>query len=153
MSTAINETIHQVRLLSKSLNSDAIEQGGLLHAIGVEVERLRQLNKVVISWENDGAEPRLDKNQRIMGFRIFQEIINNSLKHAAAKNLRIKLYGQPTFRLWIMDDGKGFDLEAQLKSNNGSGLKNIIKRAALAQLKCNIMSTPDNGSSYALELS
>src|SRR4051812_30339300 len=65
MSTAINETIHQVRLLSRSLNSDAIEQGGLLHAIGVEVERLRQLNQVTISWENDGAEPKLDKNQRI----------------------------------------------------------------------------------------
>jgi signal transduction histidine kinase len=150
MGDAVNQTIQQVRLLSKSLSSDFIEHGGLLHAIDVEVERLRQLEKVAIAWENDGAEPDLNKNQRIMSFRIFQEIINNTLKHSSARTLMINMRGKGTFQLTISDDGQGFDLAEQLKSNNGSGLKNIIKRATLAQLKCDIKSGLGKGCQYAL---
>jgi signal transduction histidine kinase len=128
-----------------------IEEAGLLKTIDLEIERLRQLNKVQIEWIHDGAEPDFTKDQRLMSFRIFQEVVNNSLKHAAAKTLKVDMTCQNGFKLVIEDDGKGFNLDEKLKAASGSGLRNVIKRAALAHLKCEIRSTPGSGCTYILE--
>ena len=80
--STLSETIQQLRLLSRSLNTDLLEQNGLQNSVNNEVLRLSSLKHVKIHWETDSAEPLLSKDQKIMAFRIFQEIINNFLKHS-----------------------------------------------------------------------
>ncbi len=145
----LSDIILRVRMLSKSLNSDMLENGGLQNAIRQEAERLRHLRNYNIHLETDDAEPVLDKNQRVMIFRIFQEILNNMLKHAEARNIYIVMSGKGTFKLMVSDDGKGFEVPEK-QSGSGSGLVNIMKRAKLANLELNIDTAPGKGSTFTI---
>lgn len=148
--TTLTDTTHQLRLLSHSLNSDVLEQNGLTFMLQQEARRLEQFKRINIHWQSDEKEPELSKDQRMMSFRISQEIINNILKHAGAKNIHISLKAKEKFSLVIQDDGKGFDLQQTMRSGAGAGLKNMVKRAALAQLHFHIDTSIGKGSTFTL---
>jgi signal transduction histidine kinase len=144
------ETYDEVRKLSKSLNSDVLENQGLLGTIEQEVTRMRQLDKYVVEWTYDN-EPKLNKDQKVVVFRIFQEALNNIMKHSGAKNIKINIQSSPSFRFAVTDDGKGFSAAEMLASSKGAGLKNMIKRAELAKMTCKIDATLGNGATFILE--
>lgn len=152
ISSTLGDTIQQVRLLSRSLNSDFLDSGGLIHGIGQEVFRLQQFNILAIDWQHDDVEPELNKDQRVMAFRIFQEILNNALKHSEAESIRISLHGTEPFTLEIADDGKGFDMDQVMQKAGGSGMRNMSKRAKLANLELNITTASGKGSSFTLSV-
>lgn len=149
----LSKATQEVRSLGRSLNSDLLEQNGLLKTIAAEVVRLRQFNHFEVGWVNDDTEPVLSKDQRLMAFRIFQEILNNMLKHAKARHIDISLTGKGNFSLAVKDDGKGFNVEETMKAGSGSGLRNIVKRASLASLTCAITSRSGAGSTFTLSQS
>ena len=138
---SVINTIDEVRMLGRCLNSDQIEKNGLVYTIGKEIDRLRQLNKYELQWDYDD-EPQLNRDQKIIVFRMFQEMMNNAIKHAEATRLAVTLQGKNGFKMTVSDDGNGFDLKEMMASAKGAGLKNIQKRAELAGLKCAIESTP-----------
>lgn len=146
----LDEASQQLRLLSRSMNTDYVSNAGLQNAIQLEVERQRQLKKFEIHYDYEGTEIPLDKNQQLMTFRIFQEIIQNAIRHSKAKNIYINLTTVPGFALTIRDDGNGFDVPHILSSLKSSGMKNIIKRAEMADLECAITSGAGTGCSYKL---
>ncbi len=150
MGGTLTDTIQEVRRLGKSLNSDLFESQGLIPAIQQEVSRLRQLNKYEITWEYD-KEPALDKNQKVITYRILQEMLNNIMKHAGGSSIRIRMNGGGHFRLVIEDNGKGFDYDAIMKMGKGSGLKNIVKRAEMARLSADFKSVIGKGTTFTLE--
>ncbi|WP_276132384.1 sensor histidine kinase [Polluticoccus soli] len=148
--STLTDTIQQVRLLSHSLNSDVLEQKGLLQMVEQEANRLRQFKKISIHLQHDETEPVLNKDQRIMAFRIYQELLNNMLKHARAKNIHVQLKAKDKFTLLLSDDGQGFDLAETMRSGGGAGLKNMTKRAALANLHFHIDTAVGKGSTFTL---
>lgn len=148
----LNEVTQQLRLLSRTLNTDYIGQIGLISAIRLEIERLSRLRKVQITSRIGEGKLSLEKNQEIMLFRIFQEIIQNLLRHAHATTACIEFFPDDEhFELIIRDDGKGFILENVLQSGRASGLKNILKRSKLAELECMIETSPDKGCKFILK--
>lgn len=153
--TPVNETlvnaIKQIRSLSNTLNSDYIERNGLRETIGQEVIRLQQLEHISTYFETDNTEPALSKDQCLMAFRIFQEMINNTLKHAQPQQIHILLKGTTPFSLQVHDNGIGFDVTQTLMRPGGNGLKNMQKRALLAGLEFSIRSSPGNGCTYVVQ--
>ncbi len=140
------EITKQLRLLSRTLNSDYLGHIGLLAAIQLEVDRLHTLRRFKIHWTPSSGSSNLDKNQDLMVFRIFQEIIQNALRHSAAKNLFISINNSnENFEIKVEDDGKGFEVEKMLQSQKASGIRNILKRAKLAGMDCKISSFPGKG--------
>lgn len=148
LDNTLADTIEQVRLLSHSLNTEYLETNGLDYAIEKEVARLSALKRLKVHWENDGISPGFDKDKRIMLFRMVQEVLNNALKHARAKNIHISMNNTDGFSLVIEDDGKGFDKEEVLAKGKGSGLLNMYKRAKLAGINLDINSTIGKGSIF-----
>ncbi|PQJ09280.1 hypothetical protein CJD36_018700 [Flavipsychrobacter stenotrophus] len=146
----LGEALNQVKLLSRSLNTDYIANIGIIAAIQLEVNRIEQLKKCTIHWQPNDHDVTMDKNRELMTFRIFQEIVNNALKHANARNLFITLNGGNRFELEVKDDGKGFDRDHILATPKASGLKNVLKRAKMAGLECTIESAPGQGCHYKL---
>ena len=144
------DTVEEVKRLGKSLNSDLFETQGLINTIEQEVMRLKQLNKYQVHWKYD-AEPLLNKDQKVIVFRMLQETLNNILKHARGENISIALSGKNHFKMVIKDDGKGFDYNEMIRSPNGSGLKNMMKRAELAKLSCYFESAIGKGTTFTLE--
>lgn len=144
----INDTIEQVRLLSHNLSTEYLETHGLVYALEKEADRLSKLKKFTVSWEMNGSEPAFDKGRRIMIFRMVQEVLNNTLKHAVAKNISISMDTTKGFKLQVSDDGRGFDKEATLANGKGAGLQNMLKRAKIAGVQLDIHSTIGKGSIF-----
>lgn len=146
----LSEVTQQLRLLGKTMNTDFIGDSGLLAAVQVEVERLNSLRRFTVELEVEGNTSELEKDQELIVFRIFQEIIQNALKHSEAKTLNVNLKLNE-FCLEIRDDGKGFDYAEKLEKNNVSGLRNMKKRASLAKLECDISSKVGEGTRTVLK--
>jgi two-component system, NarL family, sensor kinase len=145
----VNDAAEQLRLLSRSLNTEYIAYNGLLTAIETEVSRQNQLKKFQITWEHAYDNDELDSNQSLIVFRILQEVVHNAIKHSNASRVHLALSSHP-FTLEVDDDGKGFDIQQTLASSRASGLRNIIKRATMAGLECEIISAPGTGCKYRL---
>lgn len=151
METYLSEATHQLKLLSRTLNNDYIGHNGLLASIDNEIKRIQGLRRFDVHWEPVSGSSNLDNKQELMIFRIFQEIMQNSLRHSLAKNTYIEVKNEDgNFELKIEDDGKGFDLESIMKSEKASRLRNIIKRTQWAGLDCTIESFPGKGCRIAM---
>ncbi len=144
----LDQTTEQLRLLSRSLNTDYVTKNGLVKSITLEIERYRQLKKFDLQWKHDYHNGTMDSNQELMVFRIFQEVMNNAAKHSQAKAIALHLVGNETFELTIQDDGVGFDTKAILSDGRASGLQNILKRADMAGLHCLISAEIGEGTSF-----
>ena len=148
----LGEVTQQLRLLSKTLNSDAILQNGFEGAIRLEIERLLALKTFTVTSEILVSELTLDKDAQLMIFRIFQEIIQNVLKHSHASSIEIRLKATNSiFELSVSDNGKGFDYENLFERNKASGVKNILNRAKLAGLECVYQTKPNEGTTVILK--
>lgn len=150
LETYLDEVTQQLRLLGKTMNTDFIGDSGLLAAVQVEVERLNSLRRFKVELIVQGKESDLEKDQELIVFRIFQEITQNALKHSGAKTLTVNLKLND-FCIEIQDDGKGFDYSEKLENNNVSGLRNIKKRAGLANMECHISSSLGEGTRTVLK--
>jgi signal transduction histidine kinase len=83
-------------------------------------------------------------------YRIFQEAINNILKHAGASQINIAIETQPYFKLTVTDDGRGFDHDLKEANGTSLGLQNMITRAEMIDYTVNIKSAPGNGTTLTL---
>ncbi len=146
------QLIADIKSLSVSLNSDRIAKTGLVKALQTEVERLNKTDLFTASFTQSGNVTEVENDKAIILYRMAQEVLNNMVKHSDAKcinvNLRIK---DNLFILAFSDDGKGFDVEEQLKSG-GSGLTNLQKRAGLINAQLTIQSKPGKGSHIAIQM-
>ncbi len=120
---------------------------GLVASLTNFVERINEIGTVHVSFESGGYHGLLKINEEIQLFRTVNELINNTLKYAEAKNIHITLDQKKTkATLFYKDDGKGFDVEKVMKSNkSGIGLDNVIQRSRLMNGNAFIESTPGNG--------
>lgn len=153
----IVKVIQDIRNLSKTLNTDNITELGLLRSVEFELEMLRKASNLEVEMQCNGEPHRLDHKQELILFRIFQEAIQNIIKHAQASRITISFHYTPTdFEMMIADNGLGFDTKftgAHTKEPlHGMGLRNIDHRARLIQANCVINSLPGTGTSITIQL-
>jgi two-component system NarL family sensor kinase len=79
-------------------------------------------------------------------YRVIQELLNNSIKYANAKEILIQLNGEPdAIFIQYEDDGNGFDLATIPKK--GMGMENINSRINYLKGSISIDSVPNEGIS------
>jgi signal transduction histidine kinase len=148
----ISQAITDLRDLSKSLSYDHITSLGLSKTIEMEVDRLNKSGLIEASLVLEGGTYSLGSQSELVLFRIFQEGLNNALKHSGAKHLDIRLQYQPDlFNLTLEDDGNGFS-PGLPDGKIGSGLKNMANRAALIGGVATIVSAPGRGCQIKVSL-
>lgn len=148
----VAQAINDLRHLSKSLSFEHISRIGLLKTIEIEVARINKLGIIDAVLETEGEPYSLGEQQELVLFRIFQEALNNTMKHAKAKHFKIILhYHNDSFILRLEDDGKGF-LAEPMSQGDGAGLRNIKTRAALIGADTAITSAPDRGCMIKISL-
>jgi len=152
----IEKTIHELRALSKSLDSSFVQDFGLVESLSHELQRIRNTRKYQTEIAVEGEAYRLEGQKEIVLFRVVQEILQNILKHAGAKQIQVSLLYTPAqFSLTVQDDGQGFDYEAVLSremSQSGAGLRNIQRRTEMLGGTCIFNSTQDQGTSVHIKL-
>jgi signal transduction histidine kinase len=131
--TIIDQSLKELRLLSKSLTEYNTDGDELKNLIIAECTQVNALNICDARFTMNESDFKLSNTVKNFVLRIIQEFIQNSLKHAHCKNIILKInYNKLGLEVSAMDDGVGFD---GYKSNSderaGIGLLNMKKRAEL----------------------
>jgi signal transduction histidine kinase len=141
----VAQAITDLRDLSKSLSFEHITRIGLLKTIEIETGRINKSGIIKVNLLAEGDVYPLGEQRELVLYRIMQEALNNTLKHAGARHFKISLQYQPElFNLTLEDDGNGFPANLP-GNNNGSGLKNMESRASLIGAVATIDSSPGKG--------
>jgi signal transduction histidine kinase len=141
----IKEVISGVRLLSHNLATGMIEQRELHDAIQTELSRLQTFSNLHCTLRSQTIN-ELNPQQRLITFRIVQEVLQNVLKHAHAKRISVLIDSvEDHYRIQIRDDGVGFD-RFQQQSTQSMGLVSMHERAAMLKGKLTILSEKTKGT-------
>jgi signal transduction histidine kinase len=123
----IGEAYNEVRHISHNLIPSALEHEGIYVALENLVNDLNSNGKMKFQLIPD-LNCKFSKEIEIELYSVLLEIINNTIKHSTAKNVKIEFKNQGNGLLvQITDDGLGFDAKA---IGNGKGLENIDARIA-----------------------
>jgi len=148
----LTKALDDLRDLSKSLSSDFIKNIGLEKTIEMQISQLKKTANYEIDFTISGTHVFIEEQREIILFRIFQEAVNNILRHARAKKILVSLqFLEEHLCLLIKDDGSGFELQQQ-RTQNGGGLNIMKKRAAIIRAKIIIESASGSGTSVSIQL-
>ncbi|HEY8930673.1 MAG TPA: ATP-binding protein [Mucilaginibacter sp.] len=148
----VAQVITDLRDLSKSLSFEHITRMGLVKTIENEMNKLNKSGIINAELTVEGAPYPLGEQRELVLFRIFQEVVNNAMKHSGAEHLKAALqYTPEMFNLTLTDDGVGF-LTNSLDNSTGSGLTNIENRATVIGAVATVKSSPGNGCQINVNL-
>jgi signal transduction histidine kinase len=146
----ISKSITALRDLSKSLNSELIKEIGLSKSIQRELSLLSRSGQYHTSFIEKGTPYQLSKQKELVLFRIFQETLNNIIKHSNARTVNVQMkYENKSFELAIADDGVGFSLPTP---GNGLGIRNMQNRACLIGAELEFRSAVGQGTVISIVL-
>jgi signal transduction histidine kinase len=127
--TTIKNVIGNLRETIWAINSESIAIDDFSDKLKVYARNIFRYTTTQISFTEDiSSNNSISSNIGLNLFRICQEIIHNTFKHANANTIKIHIDSGEKLIITISDDGVGFDSE--LNSSSGFGLKNIQARAA-----------------------
>ncbi|MCF8371593.1 MAG: Cache 3/Cache 2 fusion domain-containing protein [Bacteroidales bacterium] len=150
----IDEAVTSTRTISNNLMPRVIHEYGLVKALESFCRKVNKTNKILIDFKAEGIEEDLDQNIQIILFRVVNELINNTLKHAQAKNILIQLSKTDKhIHLYFKDDGIGFDVDEVMERRKaGIGLKNILGRISSINGRSSIQSQVGAGVKVDIEI-
>ncbi|MGM0407633.1 MAG: PAS domain-containing sensor histidine kinase, partial [Bacteroidota bacterium] len=124
----IKETINNVREVSNALSPYLLNNYGLKTAITSFIKNTESI--IYIDFKTNIKDFRFPLKIEVVYFRVFKELLNNTIKHARAKNIKVNLqYVNNELVLTYRDDGTGFDMKYLFQhESKGMGLFNIINR-------------------------
>ena len=149
LSHSIAQIAKSIRDLSHSMNNQLIVQYDLQKAMYTEVERIRKYKNMQVNFDYFATKQTLSDTEKIFVFRIFQEAIANCLKYAKATILDVRLAYMPYFKMEIIDNGVGFDVENITKIQS-LGWINIRKRAEMIGFEVDLVSKINHGTHLTL---
>lgn len=126
---AINEAITTVREVSNNMSPHILTNLGLHRAIVNFIGKIAFPKDMSVSYNISIGDKRYPATNEIVLYRVFCELVNNTLKHsgATAINFRIDEEGD-LLRLTYKDNGTGFDPHRIAEQRQGMGLYNIVSR-------------------------
>jgi signal transduction histidine kinase len=122
----LSKITKELRELSYQMMPIALKELGLIPALEDLFFRSFTQKGIAFNFEAFLIEERLDEKIEVNIYRICQELINNSLKHANATEINIVLRKKDDILTLIFEDnGQGFDV---LTVRNGIGLTSLKSR-------------------------
>jgi PAS domain S-box-containing protein len=149
LSQITQQALKEMRLLVYELRSPALRSEGLVRAIQHRLEAVEMRAGIRASLDSDLLPQFSDRLEEGL-YRITLEALNNSLKHAYAKNVGVTIrIEQKEIVLYVKDDGKGFN-QADLTDRGGMGMTSMQERAE--RLKGSVQVRSESGSGTEVEV-
>lgn len=139
----LGDVINQTRSISHHLHPSFLEKIGLSRSLASLMEKIQESTGIVCSLELFKEIESLPVETKTQIYRIIQECVNNTIKHAQATALKITVYKQDeSYFLEYKDNGIGMkDVPA---SGTGIGILTIKERGNKLNGKVNFI-TNSNG--------
>lgn len=146
----LDETMNQLRRISRDMVPAVLESFGLYEGLKELCERLARSSGKNIYYQSMGTLPELPAKKQLAIYRIFQEALNNALKHADATEMKMHLsVANNILQVNLNDNGKGFKLNGHVA---GLGLSNMQARARAINADLEISSQPLQGTQLKLRI-
>ncbi len=150
----LDSSIKEMRRVAHNMMPEVLVKYGLDKALKEFCSEIDRSGAISVSYQSVGMNNAgIEQTTAVTIYRIVQELVNNAIKHAQAKNLLVQLHQAEKERLLaitVEDDGKGFDV-ASLKQSGGMGWHNIENRVEFLNGKLDIQSGVDKGTSVMIE--
>ena len=148
----LDNTIGDLRKVAHNLMPEALVKYGLYDAIRDFCDTAAAASSVKVDYQQMGTQRKLSNTAEVFIYRIIQELVNNALKHANAKQLIVQLTTGPSkINITVEDDGKGYDTKTAA-AKKGAGLDNIQYRVQYFNGTIDTITSPGNGTSVNIEL-
>ncbi len=152
ISNQLDETYQQVRNLSHTLLPKKFSQNSFLEVLDSYLNNISEASKINISCIPYPKKEidELDENIQVEVFKIVQELLTNTIKHAKATEIEIQLnYIENIFNLLFEDNGVGFETE---NTSKGIGLVNLENRISKLNGSFIIDSKLKRGTIFNIEI-
>jgi signal transduction histidine kinase len=148
----LDEACTEVRKISYNLMPAILQQYGLEYALQDLCEDINRSGPLEVSFIPFGLEHKFEDQMAISVYRIVQELVKNTLKHAEASELIVQVSAEDgLLSIVVEDDGQGFDV-AEKREHPGIGLQSIQSRLTLLHGKMDIVSQAGLGSTFTIEI-
>ena len=150
----VRNALYEVRRIIYDLRPMALDDLGLVPTLRKYLQTTEDYNinsGVRLSFVNVGQVIRLPSDMEVALFRLVQEAVQNSLKHAQPKHIQVKLsISKELVTVVIKDDGKGFD--ASIQKEGSFGLVGMRERIELLEGSMTIDSQPGAGTLVLIQV-
>ena len=149
----LDSSIREMRRVAHNMMPEALVKFGLDAALKDFCNDINQSGALQVSYQSIGMQDaQIDQTISITVYRVVQELLNNTMKHAGARTAIVQLSKrEEQLTVAVEDDGKGFDA-SQLNQANGIGWSKIRNRVEFLKGKLDIDTKPGKGTSVLIEL-
>jgi signal transduction histidine kinase len=149
----LDSSIKEMRRVAHNMMPEALVKFGLDTALKDFCNDINQSGAIRATYQSIGLENAvIEQTTAVTIYRIVQELINNTMKHAAAKTAIVQVSKtNGVISITVEDDGKGFN-PVILQGTKGIGWSNIQSRVGYLKGKLDVQSEPGKGTSVHIEL-
>ncbi len=147
----VNDALKDLRNISHRLHRGLFRGARLDQAIKQVLETITASTELVVHYQSHGLEQNDSEDLGRELFRIIQELLSNTIKHAEASevNIDINYFKDEYCNLMFTDDGKGFDTS---QKQHGLGLSSIQDRVDSLNGKLYVSSASAKGTETVIEI-
>lgn len=147
----VDESCKEVRTVSHNMMPNALIKAGLASAVRDFIDKIDD-RVIKVDLYTEGLKERIDSNTETVLYRVIQECVNNTIKHAKANHLDISIIkDNEGISITIEDNGKGFNTSDTSKFE-GIGLKNILSRINYLKGEIEWNSAPGKGTLVSIHI-
>jgi two-component system, NarL family, sensor kinase len=148
----IDTSIKELRRVAHNMMPEMLVKFGLDEALKEYCNTVNATKLIVVKYQSFGMAGRIDSSKEITIYRVVQELLNNTLKHAQATEVLVQLVKEGNrLSVLVEDNGKGFDT-AILEKNNGAGWMSIRSRVDYLQGRLDIHAEANKGTSITIDI-
>jgi len=149
----LDSSIKEMRRVAHNMMPEALVKFGLDTALKDLCNDINQSGALQVNYLSIGMEnAAIEQTTAITIYRIVQELINNTMKHAAAKTAVVQVTKTNNqLAVTVEDDGQGFDTSV-LNQSKGIGWSNIQNRVDFLKGTLDVQSEKEKGTSVHIEL-
>jgi len=142
-----------VRHLSHDLHPGVLQHVGVDSALRGHCEEFTRQHGVGVSFVASGDFSAIGGDAKLCLYRVTQEALRNTAKHAAARHVEVRLTRTAEgVDLTIADDGQGFEPGAQDSHDAGLGLRSIHERVRQAGGNVTILASRGRGTTVQVRV-
>lgn len=149
----LDSGIKELRRVSHNMMPENLVKFGLDTALKDYCNAITKTKALQVSYSSFGMEGfQANTNISVTVYRVIQELINNTMKHAGATESIVQLSkDEHKLHITVEDNGKGFDT-SKMYDFKGAGWTNIQNRVTYLKGKIDLDSSKENGTSVIIEI-
>jgi len=149
----LEQSTSKLSSISNNLLPKSVERHGLATGIAMLVDELNDSDVMRIQYVKEIDDSDFDKSTSIIIYRVVQEMLTNTIKHAGASVVKISLIDSDnTIQLQYADNGKGFSVGEITNRETKNGLRNICSRLEILGAIYELNTVPGEGVHYKINI-